>query len=136
MPLIHAPTPYSDVPWWSPNPLRSRYSTALASLGFVSAAARTPDRGLRPHGTASLSPVAKERHESRAANRFGIVIGVEGGHWAGIRRSTRARWAWTSPPPASSEHPLLSLRKSALKQEARPPSAYNSGHRMVRDGPR
>ena len=26
MPLIHAPTPYSDVPWWSPNPLSSRYS--------------------------------------------------------------------------------------------------------------
>jgi hypothetical protein len=117
MPLIHAPTPYSDVPWWSPNSLRSRYSAPpLRASASFSAAARTRDRGLRPHGTASLSPVAKGRHESRAANRFGIVIGVEGGHWVGIRRSTRARWAWTSPPPASSGHPLLSVRKSALKQ--------------------
>jgi hypothetical protein len=30
--------------------------------------------------------------------------------WMGIRRSTRARWAWTSPPPGSSGHPLPSLR--------------------------
>jgi hypothetical protein len=103
-----------------------------ASASF-SAATRTPDRGLRPHGTTSLSPVAKGGHESRAANRFGIVIGVEGGHWVGIRRSTRARCAWTSPPPASSGHPLLPLRKSALKQRHASPSAYNSGHGMVRD---
>lgn len=137
MPLIQAPTPYSDVPWWSPNPLRSRYSAPpLRASASFSAAARTPDRGLRSHGTASLSPVAKGRHESRAANRFGIVIGVEGGHWVGIRRSTRARWAGTSPPPASSGHPLLSLRKSALKQRRAAPSAYNSAHGMVRDGPR
>jgi hypothetical protein len=85
------------------NPLRSRYSAPpLRASASFSAAARTPDRGLRPHGTTSLSPVAKGRHESRAANRFGIVFGVEGGHWVGIRLSTRARWAWTSPPPASS----------------------------------
>jgi hypothetical protein len=67
-----------------------------------------------------LSPVAKGRHESRAANRFGSVIGVEGGHWVGIRRSARARWVWTSPPPASSGHPLLSLRKSALFEPSVP----------------
>jgi hypothetical protein len=36
-----------------------------------------------PARHASLSPVAKGRHESWAANRFGIVIGFEGGHLDG-----------------------------------------------------
>jgi hypothetical protein len=115
------------------NPEFSRTSGGARAPGSYRT---SPDRGLRPHGTASLSAVAKGRRESRAANRFGIVIGVEGGHCVGIRRSTRARWAWTSPPPASSRHPLLLLLKSALKQRRASPSAYNSGHGMVRDGPR
>jgi len=93
-------------------------------------------RGLRPHRTASLSPVAKGRHESRAANRFGIVIGVEGGHWVGNQAIDARPLGLDITAAGIIRHPLLSLRKSALKQRRASPSAYNSGHGMVRDGPR
>jgi len=83
-----------------------------------------------------LSPVAKGRHESWAANRFGIVIGFEGGHLDGNQAIDARPLGLDITAAGIIRASAAIIAQIGAQAEARLTERLQLGHGMVRDGPR